>query len=398
MKKILLITDEPLTTDGTFYASNYSWLEFGSRLLGSLGGGVIWAPVQKGTIENFRNRFEISQDIEVASSGYYESFKQFYTMSPIKRIKLSRDLSAAINDSSCVIVRAPTQIAKSIVRKCKLLHRPLTTIYAGDFLEAASPLQTRGFKRLLIAPIAKHIDSYQRALGEASNGVISIGDRILLRYRLEHKPHLITSDATISVQDVLEGKKRSLNLNTPLRLIRLASYLENKNYELLFATITKLRTMGWNGRIDCYGLIKDESYFRKLQSLCPEGVFLHPPLRAGSEVQNKLQQSDLQIVCSRSEGVPRTLLEGAAAGVALVAVPVGGIPSVVVDGRTALFAIGSDQESLAEELALKIWSLDNDRNFLHKLVQQGYELAEGSTREKKIAEMADFIRKYSLPC
>lgn len=397
MKNPLLIMDEPITTDGISYASEFAWLGFGAQLLARLGGGVLWTPLRNGSIANLRNRFEIDKNVKVAGSGYYESFKQFYLLNPLKRFQLNRGLTKAIESSSCVIVRAPSQMASLITKECKRRHRPLITIYAGDFLAAASPLQARGFRRLLLAPIATLIDSYQRILGESSNGVISIGDSILLRYHLEHRPHLITSDATISAEDISGGRKRSLNVNAPLRLIRLASYLENKNYELLFSTITKLRTMGWNGQTDCYGLIKDESYFQKLQSLCPEGVYLHPPLRAGSEVQDKLKQSDLQIVCSKSEGVPRTLLEGAAAGVALVAVPVGGIPSVVVDGRTALFAVGKDQNFLAEELALKISSLDKDRNLLHKLVQQGYELAEGATREKKIAEMVDFIRKYSLP-
>lgn len=51
---------------------------------------------------------------------------------------------------------------------------------------------------------------------------------------------------------------------------------------------------------------------------------------------------DLALLSSRSEGMPVALIEAAAAGVPVVATPVGGVPELVVDGETGRLAEEAD--------------------------------------------------------
>ena len=275
MKHPLLIIDEPVITDGTGYASNYSWLSFGSELTHALGGGNILAPIRRGRLESLPNRCKIDAGVKVVGSGYYESFMQYYMMNPVRRIMMHRSLMRHIQASDFVIARAPCQMARQIESYCMHYNKPLVTIYAGDFLSAASPLQTGGCKRALLVPLARWIDNSQRQLGVSSKGIISIGDSTISRYNLTHIPNMVTSTATITLNDIQLGLKRSLNDSFPLNAIRLASYLPNKNYELLFRVIQQWKLCGWIGQLDCYGLIKDTQYFSRLQASCPEGVRLH---------------------------------------------------------------------------------------------------------------------------
>jgi len=69
-----------------------------------------------------------------------------------------------------------------------------------------------------------------------------------------------------------------------------------------------------------------------------------------SDTRAVLSQGAAFVLPSQTEGVPMALLEATAAGVPIVASAVGGIPSVVEDGRTALLVPPGDVEALAGAL------------------------------------------------
>jgi glycosyltransferase involved in cell wall biosynthesis len=58
-----------------------------------------------------------------------------------------------------------------------------------------------------------------------------------------------------------------------------------------------------------------------------------------------LADLDALLLCSHSEGLPVALIEAAAAGLPVVATPVGGVPELVVHERTGL--LGADVDELA---------------------------------------------------
>ena len=88
--------------------------------------------------------------------------------------------------------------------------------------------------------------------------------------------------------------------------------------------------------------VGDGSERRPLEARLGE---LEPALRsrvclAGSQVSMRpvFAACDLALLSSRSEGMPVALIEAAAAGVPVVATPVGGVPELVVNGETGRLA------------------------------------------------------------
>ncbi|MDH6230493.1 glycosyltransferase involved in cell wall biosynthesis [Mesorhizobium soli] len=63
------------------------------------------------------------------------------------------------------------------------------------------------------------------------------------------------------------------------------------------------------------------------------------------------RQADIVVLPSRNEVLPVCLLEGACAGAALVATPVGSVPDVLSDGQNGLIITPDDPESVAHALA-----------------------------------------------
>jgi glycosyltransferase involved in cell wall biosynthesis len=63
------------------------------------------------------------------------------------------------------------------------------------------------------------------------------------------------------------------------------------------------------------------------------------------------RQADIVVLPSRNEVLPVCLLEGACAGAALVATPVGSVPDGLQDGKNGLTVKPDDPEDLARALA-----------------------------------------------
>lgn len=70
---------------------------------------------------------------------------------------------------------------------------------------------------------------------------------------------------------------------------------------------------------------------------------------------------DVYVLCSRSEGMPNTILEAMASGVPVVSTRVGGADELVVDGETGRLVPAAQPERLAEALAELIASPERRR-------------------------------------
>jgi glycosyltransferase involved in cell wall biosynthesis len=102
----------------------------------------------------------------------------------------------------------------------------------------------------------------------------------------------------------------------------------------------------------------------------------------GREKVDLLKNASFFVLPSYNEGLPMAILEAMAAGLAVVATPVGGIPEVVRDGDNGFLVRPGDVETLAEKLAL----LANDRTLREFMGQRSREIAEQELDVKPYAE------------
>ena len=100
------------------------------------------------------------------------------------------------------------------------------------------------------------------------------------------------------------------------------------------------------------------------------------------ELPKYLKISDVFIRPSLSEGLGNVFLEAMAAGVPVIATPVGGIPDFLKDGETGLFCNVRDPESIAEKV--KIY-LENDE-LREKITANAKEMVEQNYDWNLIAE------------
>lgn len=103
----------------------------------------------------------------------------------------------------------------------------------------------------------------------------------------------------------------------------------------------------------------------------------------------KLSNSDVLVLPSRSEGVPRVITEAFELGVPVVATPVGGIPDLLENGKTGLL-IERTPESIAEALE----EIYNDPQLRIKIIKRARDRTEDwnwSTISSRITEFYGYF-------
>lgn len=184
--------------------------------------------------------------------------------------------------------------------------------------------------------------------------------------------------------------QRRVSPRADFRLLTIGRIDPIKGYPILLAALTSLRQDGpaWSLRIIGGGaelanltrLVRDLGLSDSVQLLGS----LSP-----SEVRKQLEATDALVLSSFMEGLPVVLMEAMAAGVAVIATQVGGIPELVRDGETGLLCTPASPEALtrAIECLRSAPSEAEERTRAAKqLVQEEYDVEVTAGRMRVLFE------------
>lgn len=141
--------------------------------------------------------------------------------------------------------------------------------------------------------------------------------------------------------------------DAPLRLVYIGRIAREKG---LYETLQGMRLaheLGVDTRIAIAGAGAEEPRLRRYAQalgIAPRVCFVGPVF--GADKVKLLAGADAMVLASYSEGLPYALLESMAAGVPVIATPVGAIPDVVSDGIHGFIVPPRDGKAIAEALAV----------------------------------------------
>jgi glycosyltransferase involved in cell wall biosynthesis len=145
----------------------------------------------------------------------------------------------------------------------------------------------------------------------------------------------------------------SSSSDNPLRLVYIGRVAREKG---LYETLQGLRLaheLGVDARLVVAGSGVEEARLRRYAQalgIAPRVCFVGPVF--GSDKIKLLGGADVMVLPSYSEGLPYALLEAMAAGIPVIATPVGAIPDVVTDGMHGFLVPPRDGKAIAESLAI----------------------------------------------
>ncbi len=100
------------------------------------------------------------------------------------------------------------------------------------------------------------------------------------------------------------------------------------------------------------------------------------------DVAEILAAIDIKVLSSLSEGLPNALIEAKAAGCAIVATRVGGVPEIVTDGHTGLLVPSGDPEALADRII-----------YLLKNPAERRRLGEAARKDSRRHDIRSYVAK-----
>ncbi|MGH8314085.1 MAG: glycosyltransferase family 4 protein [Steroidobacterales bacterium] len=159
-------------------------------------------------------------------------------------------------------------------------------------------------------------------------------------------------------------KRRQPRPEAPVHIVYLGRLVREKGVYELLRGFASACAAGANARLTIAGQGPDEKRLEHAATnlgLRADVQFLEPAF--GLQKLQLLASADLFVLASYSEGLPYALLEGMAAGAAIIATPVGAIPDVVVPGVHGLFVPTHDSHAIGRAIT----QLAADRELLARM-------------------------------
>ncbi len=175
---------------------------------------------------------------------------------------------------------------------------------------------------------------------------------------------LCAAQKIIVLPNATQAKASPLRNPCPssVRILFLGKLGQRKGAHILLEALHRLRDVGeWQAVLAGNG---DVTSFRQtVQKMSLDKWVSIKDWQTASATQSLLLQSDILVLPSFAENLPMSVIEAMAAGLAIVATPVGAVPDIIEDGKSGILIGTGDVSALSNALS----TLIRDRNLRDRL-------------------------------
>ncbi|MDD3895152.1 MAG: glycosyltransferase family 4 protein [Syntrophomonadaceae bacterium] len=178
----------------------------------------------------------------------------------------------------------------------------------------------------------------------------------------------------------------------PVRLIMVARFSEQKDYQLLFRALTEIKN---NKAFEMF-LVGDGPLFLESQEMVQQ-LGLNNEVKflgARNDVPALLAEAQIFVLISKWEGFPRSVLEAMRSGLPVIASDVGGTRESVIDDETGFLIPRGDIDILKDRLL----KLINDPDLRGQMGKSGYRrFMSNFTFEHMLEKTLKVYREIIVP-
>lgn len=311
--------------------------------------------------------------------------------------QIRRVTQEAVEKTDAVLVRMPGVVSE-VVRRAVVARGVHYGVHVvGDPQEVFAPAATKGILR----PFYRWFFTRQveRACREEANAVAYVS-RFTLPERYPAGQGMTTFVLSnvdlhggIASDETLARRLQRPDSPSPLH-IGVVAYLDAryKGVDLLLEALSRCRTsLDFHCTIAGDGILKNELMAMTEKLGLTEHVKFAGHLAPGREIFDFLDSVDLYVQPSRTEGLPRALIEAMARGCPAIGTKVGGIPQLLDAGELVR---SNDPVALAE----KIVEVGRDAKRMRSLSRRNLEIAreyDGPSVDRTRLEFLKAIRERS---
>lgn len=242
------------------------------------------------------------------------------------RSQLKAFLVDRINRQAPLILRVPSPLANSL--KQKLASRPYALEVAGDPYDQMAP----GAMRHPFRPLIR--ESYRRSQEQLCRAATAIkyvtAAALQARYRPGDQTRVFSVSDVQLPPEAFAAERRTYSV-APLRIVCVGMMEQlYKGQDILLRAVAEVKSGGHPVTIT---LVGDGRYRSQLERLARElgigGESTFTGVLDNGGIRRTLDNSDLFVLASRQEGMPRAMLEAMARSLPCVGTRVGGIPELL---------------------------------------------------------------------
>lgn len=296
-----------------------------------------------------------------------------YYVGPIQYLKVRRKLNkivAANLMSGCVyICRVPGEIGTLMARHLKKNGMPYGVEVVGDPWDVFAPGAVRHPLRVYFRYRGTH--DLKQTVAQANAALYVTEYQLQKRYPISNSVFSISASNVQICSCNLPSSGKKLYKKKEYNLLSVGSLEQMyKAPDVVLQALALLKTRGVNCKLTWLGEGKHKEAMRKLAStlhISNDVIFKGNVSR--DEVDETLRNTDLFLLVSRTEGLPRALIEAMAMGLPCIGTQVGGIPELL--DEQVLIPV-DDSQALTD----KIEFLLNHIEAIDKQASRNYEFAK----------------------
>jgi len=379
--RLLIVNGNPFEVQNGKYYTAFSWPLFARKLADYVAHATLWAPLRK-VPDGYPVKGDLFEPgrLEITGSHYYTGFLDYYlTYLPNYRC-LIRQAEDLIKSHDISLVRIPAPITSLITKYSIRFNRPFALLVASN-LATSSPrlLMSRGIKRMAFKLAIDFLLNQEYKCAQNASLVYAYGEE-LANYFDKWCPNVKPMrTAHISLKDI--SPREDTCAGKTIQLLRVCWLIPNKGLEYLFEAIYLLRKEGLTVQLKIVGKEMNQRYGahlrRMVQDIGIEKYVEFADWIPHAELRQVYRESDIQVISSIAEGVPRVILEGAANGLPLVSTSAGGCSSAIRNGEEGILVTPGNPVALAEGIKHVILN----GSLRRKIIQGGLEMAKRYSSE-----------------
>jgi len=386
--RLLIENSNPFDVQNGRYYTSFSWPVFARKIADYVECATLLAPLRKVPNEDpVKGDFFEPGQLKITGSLYYSGFLDYYmTYLPNYR-RYNREVESLIKSHDISLVRIPSPNTSLIMKYSLRLNKPFVLLVAGNLASQSKRLlMSKGVKHMVYKLAINFLINQEYKCAQNASLVYAYGKELAGYFRKWCPNVKPMRTAHISLKDI--SPRKDTCTGNMIQLLRVCWLLPDKGLEYLFKAIYLLRKEGLPVHLKIVGKEMNQRYGAHLRKMVQDleiekyvefmGWILH------ADIRQVYRESDIQVISSIAEGIPRVILEGAANGLPLVSTSAGGCASVVRDCKEGILVPPRDPVLLAEGIKHVISS----RPLRRKIIQGGLEMAKRYSSEVVCQQIA----------
>jgi glycosyltransferase involved in cell wall biosynthesis len=307
------------------------------------------------------------------------------------RYYISAITKRAVHEHDALIARVPSQSGWIASKYARKMNKPYMIETIGDPYEAIISIGNSIFHKIVALLFAQRL----RKMAKYATAGSFVNSSILPKtYPLsKDAPWNTISSINLPSSQVSKPRKYPSALDK-VKIIMVASMYSYKRHQDLLYACRKLLDQGIKTELHFAG---DGPCRPSIEALCyklgiRENTHFHGHVAKREALQKLLEQSDLFVLTSQTEGMPRAMIEGMSRGLPALGSNVGGIKELL--DEDCLFPVGN-----VVYLTNLLSNLVNNPSRLSSMSKRSIEVAKQYTIDKlsdKRLQLYNYLRNKAL--